>query len=83
MSYRCPACTRRVRSAPYVSLQDRRTRRVVRFHARQGCLEAGMLEAARRAPGELVLSFYHARSCGDPAGKLSCRGGCFVVDEAA
>jgi hypothetical protein len=80
--HKCPACSRRVRSAPYLKLTDRRTRQERRYHASDLCLEAGALEAERRGPDEIVVGFYHARECGDPAGKMTCRGGCFVVGEA-
>jgi hypothetical protein len=84
VSYRCPACKRRARSAPYVSLQDRHTRKIRRYHGNvAGCLEAATVEAQRRGPGEIVLGFYHTVKCGDPAGKLSCSGQCFKDDEAA
>jgi len=44
VSYRCPACKRRVRSALYVSLQDRHTREITRCHGNvTGCLEAARL----------------------------------------
>ena len=82
MSHRCPACKRRVRSAPYVSLRDRHTRKITRYHGNvAGCLKDAMVEAQRRGPDEIVLAFYHTRRCGDPAGKLSCKRGCFAVDE--
>jgi hypothetical protein len=77
--YRCPHCSCRVRSAPYVSLQDRHTRKVVRYHGNvAGCLQAATVEAQRRGPDEVILRFAHPRSCGDPAGKLSCKGCCFA-----
>jgi hypothetical protein len=78
--HKCPACRRRVRSAPYISLTGRATRRETRFHGGP-CALAGMREAERRGPREIVLRFAHPRSCGDPAGKMACRGGCFAVDE--
>jgi hypothetical protein len=81
VSYRCPACRRRVRSAPYVSLQDRHARKITRYHGDvAGCLEAATVEAQRRGPGEILLGFYHTKGCGDPAGKMPCRVGCFAVD---
>jgi hypothetical protein len=70
-----------VRSAPYVSLQDRHTRKVVRYHGNvAGCLQAATVEAQRRGPGEIVLGFYHTVECGDSAGRIGCRGRCFTVD---
>ena len=82
MSYRCPACKRRGRSAPYASLQNRHTRKITRYHGNvAGCLQAATVEALRRGPGEIVLGFYHTIGCGDPAGKMSYRGACFAVDE--
>jgi hypothetical protein len=30
----------------------------------------------------VVLRFAHPRSSGDPAGKMSCRSGCFAVNES-
>ena len=82
MSYRCPACKRRVRSALYVSLQDRHTRKNTRHHGSvAGCLEATTVAALRSGPSQIVLGFYHTRACSDPAGKMACRGGCFAVDE--
>jgi hypothetical protein len=80
--HKCPACRRRVRAAPYVSLRDRETRQEVRYHAGPECREAGALEAERLGPDQIILGFYHTRECGDPAGKMTCRGGCFVVSEA-
>jgi len=80
--HKCPACRRRVRSAPYVSLQDRHTRKITRYHGSvAGCLEAATVEAQQRGPVEIILGFYHTRECGNPAGRMSCRGGCFT-DEA-
>jgi hypothetical protein len=82
VSYRCPACGRRVRRAPYVSLQDRHTRKVTRYHGGAAtCLEAATLEAEQRGADEIVLAFVHRKGC-DPADKMSCRGGCFVVSYA-
>jgi hypothetical protein len=84
VSYRCPACRRRVRCAPYVRLQDKHTRKITRYHGNvAGCLEAVTVEAQRRGPGEIVLGFYLTVECGDSAGRMGCRGGCFKVDEAA
>ena len=83
MSYRCPACRRRVRSAPYVSLQDRHTRKITRYHGNvAGCLEAATGEAQRRGPGEIVLGFYHTRACGEPVGRISCQGDSYKVGES-
>jgi len=82
VSYRCPVCKRRVPNAPSVSLQDRHTRKITRYHGNvAGCLQAATVEALRRGPGEIVLGFYHTIGCGDPAGKMSYRGACFAVDE--
>ena len=83
-AHRCPACRRRVRRAPYVSLQDRRTRKITRYHGSvAGCLEAATVEAQQRGPTEVVLGFYHAKGCA-PADKMSCAQGCFtVVEEGA
>jgi hypothetical protein len=82
--HKCPACSRRVKRAPYIALKDRNTRRETRYHgalseANLGCLEAAAAEAERRGADEIILAFYHSRACGDPAGKMSCRGGCFAV----
>ena len=72
-----------MRSAPYVSLQDRHTRKITRYHGHgAGCLEAATVEAQWRGSGEIVLGFYHTIGCGDPAGKMSCRGGCFAANES-
>ena len=76
-AYRCPACQRRVRSAPYLSLRDRASRRETRYHNGAACLETGALAAQDRGPGEIVLNFIHAVACGDPANKLHCAGRCF------
>jgi hypothetical protein len=77
------SCNRRVRSAPFVSLQDRRTCKITRYHGNvAGCLETATGEPRRRGPGEIVLGFYHTKRCGDPAGKMFCRGGCFAVNES-
>ncbi len=77
-AYRCPSCRRRVRSAPYAVLKDRRSRKETRYHGGSpSCLEAGALEAERRGPGEIVLNFIHAITCGDPASRLRCVGRCF------
>jgi hypothetical protein len=81
--FKCGSCNWRVRSAPYVSLQDRRARKVSRYHGNvAGCLEAAMGEPRRRGPSEIVLGFYHTKRCGDPAGKMFYRGGCFAVNES-
>jgi hypothetical protein len=73
-----------VRSAPYVSLQDRHTRKIRRYHGNvAGCLEAATVEAQRRGPGEILLAFCHTIGCGDQVGTLSCQGGCFTVKQAA
>jgi hypothetical protein len=81
--YRCPQrCARRAKRVPFVSLTDRETRSERRYHG-GGCSEAGLREAERRGPDEVVLRFAHPRSCGDPAGKMSCQGGCFTVEQAA
>jgi hypothetical protein len=78
--YRCPSCLRRVKRAPSISLTDRRTRREMRYHGNiTGCLRTAVLEAQRRGPEEIVLTFSHTRRCGNAAGKLSCRGGCFAA----
>ena len=83
MSYRCPACRRRVRSAPYVSLQDRHTRKITCYHGNVArYLEAATGEAQRRGPGETVLGFYHTRACGEPAGWMSCRGDSYKVGDS-
>ena len=80
MSYRCPACKRRVRCLPYASLEVRRTRKIICYHGNvAGCLRPAILEAERRDPDEIVLAFYHTRLCGDPSGKFSCKGGCFAA----
>jgi hypothetical protein len=84
VSYRCPACKRRVRPAPYVSLQAGHTRKLRRYHGNVArCLEAATVEAQRRGPGEILLAFCHTIGGGDPVGTLSCRGGCFTVEQAA
>jgi hypothetical protein len=81
-AHKCPACARRVRSAPYLKLTDRRTRQERRYHSTPACLEVGAREAQRRGPYEIVLGFYHGLECADPAGKMNCRGGCFTVEAA-
>jgi hypothetical protein len=81
--HKCPACSRRVKRAPYIALTDRKTRRQTRYHGSAApFFEAGVLEAQRRGPHEIMLGFYHTMWCGDPAGKMSCRGGCFAVNES-
>jgi hypothetical protein len=81
--FKCGSCNRRVRSAPFVSLQDRRICKITRYHGNvAGCLEAATGEPRRRGPDEIVLGFYHTRGCGDSAGKIFCRGGCFAVNES-
>ena len=83
MSYRCPVCKRSVRSAPSASLQDRHTRKITRYHGNvAGCLEAVTVELQRRGPGEILLGFYHTRGCGDPAGRMSCRGDSYKVGDS-
>ena len=83
MSYRCPVCKRSVRSAPSASLQDRHTRKITRYHGNvAGCLEGATVVAQRRGPGEIVLGFYHTVGSGDPAGRMSCWGGCFTLNES-
>jgi hypothetical protein len=66
--YRCPACSRRVKRAPYISQTDRGTRRERRFYGAPhfACLETAAAEAERRGPDEVILRFAHPRSCGDP-----------------
>jgi hypothetical protein len=65
------------------SLQDRRTCKITRYHGNFAeCLEAATGEARRRGLGEIVIDFYHTRGCGNPAGKMFCRGGCFAVNES-
>jgi hypothetical protein len=76
--HKCPACSRRIKRAPYIALTDRRTRRERRYHGGD-CSEAGLREAERRGPDEVVLRFAHPRSCGDPRGKLACEGRCFAI----
>jgi hypothetical protein len=84
VSYRCPACKRSVRSAPYVSLQDRHTRKITRYHGNvAGCLEAVTVELQRRGPGEILFGFYHTRGYGDPAGWMSCRIDSYKVGDSA
>jgi hypothetical protein len=49
--HKCPACSRRVCSTPYVRLQDKHTRKITRYHGNVAeCLEAATAEAARRGP---------------------------------
>ena len=79
--HKCPACARRIKRAPYIALTDRRTRRETRYHGGD-CSGPGLREAERRGPAEVVLRFAHPRSSGDPAGKMSCRSGCFAVNES-
>ena len=81
--HKCPACSRRVKRAPYISLTDRKTRRESRYHGSDPYSGPGLREAERRGPAEVVLRFAHPRSCGDSAGKMSYRGGCFTVEQAA
>lgn len=82
--YKCPACGRRIKRAPYLALTYRETRREVRYHGAPhvACLEAGAAEAERRGKDAIILHFAHPKSCGDPAGKLDCAGQCFVVKAA-
>jgi hypothetical protein len=82
--FKCGACKRRIRHAPFLALRDRQSRSVTRYHGAPytACLEAGAAQAERRGPDELVLHFVHARGCGDARGKLDCAGGCFVVRES-
>jgi hypothetical protein len=47
-----------------------------------GALHLACSEAVRRGLAEVVLRFAHPRSSGDPAGKMSCRSGCFAVNES-
>ena len=83
MSCRCLAFKRRGRSAPYASLQNRHTRKITRYHGNvAGCLQAATVEALRRGPGEIVLGFYHTRACGEPAGRMSCRGDSYKVGDS-
>jgi hypothetical protein len=83
VSYRCPACMRRVRSAPYVSLQDRHPCKITCYHGNvAGCLEVVTVELQRRGPGKILLGFYHTRGCGDPAGRMSCRGDSYKVGDS-
>jgi len=83
VSYRCPACKRRVRSALYVSLQDKHTRKITCYHGNvAGCLEAVTVELQRQGPGGILLGFYHTRGCGDPAGWMSCRGDSYKVGDS-
>jgi hypothetical protein len=80
VSYRCPARKRRVRYVPYVSLEVRRTHKIIRYHGNVAeFLQPAILEAERRGPDAIVLAFYHTRRCGDPSGKFSCKGGCFAA----
>jgi hypothetical protein len=80
--HKCPACSRRVKRAPYIAMVDRKTRRDTRYHSGD-CLAAATAEAERRGPREIVLRFAHTRECGDARGRFDCAGGCFAVDEAA
>jgi hypothetical protein len=81
--HKYPACSRGVKRAPYVSPTDRRTRREVRYHGGvAGCLEAATFEAQRRGLGAIVRGFYHTVKCGDPGGRLECRGRCFAIGNA-
>jgi hypothetical protein len=79
--HKCPACSRRVKRAPYIALTDRRTRRETRYHGGV-CSGPGLREAERRGLAEVVLRFAHPRTCGDPAGAKACRGRCFAVSDA-
>ena len=83
--YKCPACRRRVKRSPYVSLTDRNTRWERRFHGAPHftCLETAAAEAERRGPDEVILRCAHPRSCSDPGGRMACRGAIFTVEQAA
>jgi len=76
--FRCPACNRRIRRAPYFTVQDKRTRRITAYHGHP-CAESGLAEADRLGPSEATLRFIHPRSWGDAKGGLRCRGGCFAA----
>jgi len=72
-----------VRSALYVSLQDKHTRKITCYHGNvAGCLEAVTVELQRQGPGGILLGFYHTRGCGDPAGWMSCRGDSYKVGDS-
>jgi hypothetical protein len=81
--HKCPACSRRVKRAPYIALTDRRTRRETRFHGapRLACLQAGAAEAERRGKDAIILHFAHPKSCGDAGSGLECRSQCFMLPE--
>jgi hypothetical protein len=65
-----------------VSLQDGHNPKITRYHdSVAGCLEAATVMEQRRGPGEIVFGFYHAVECGDPAGRMSCWGGCDTPNE--
>ena len=83
MSFRCPACKRRVRSAPTLACrigtpQDHLLPR----QRRGGCLEAVTVELQRQGLGGILLGFYHTRGCGDPTGRMSCRGDSYKVGDS-
>jgi hypothetical protein len=81
-AHKCPACRRRVRSAPYVSLQDRHTRKITRYHGNgAGCLEAATVEAQQRGSDEIVLSFVHRKGC-NPGDRMGCRNRCFAGESS-
>jgi hypothetical protein len=77
--YRCLACKRRIKRAPFIALVDRATRREVRYHGGD-CSGAGLARAEELGPDRVVLRFAHPRAtCGDSKGKLECRGQCFTA----
>jgi hypothetical protein len=75
---KCPGCSRRVKRAPYLALTDRKTR----YHGGDPCSGPRLREGQRRGPAEVVLHFAHLRSCGAPAGRMSCRGDSYKVGDS-
>ena len=79
--HKCPGCSRRVKRTPYIALADRKTRRETRYHG-DNCSGLGLGFAERSGPVGVVLRLAHPRSCGDPAGRMSCRGESYKVGDS-
>jgi hypothetical protein len=80
--HKCPACSRRVKRAPLVTMKHKRTRKERCFHGSPECLEAAALFVSQHAPEEITISYYHPGACGDARGRFDCPGGCFRTDAA-
>jgi hypothetical protein len=51
--YRCAGCKRRVKRAPYISIQDKSTQKITCYRGGD-CAEAGLREAYRPGPDEMA-----------------------------